>query len=83
MWALVQVHKIQREFLDVRFHNHPSIAPVIVLHVLKMRATRVAHTNAIKLLEGRISALEKNIKDHKTFNRKKEGCDKREKAKKN
>lgn len=35
LWALIQAHKVQREFVDARFRNHPLIAPVIVLHVLK------------------------------------------------
>jgi hypothetical protein len=47
-----------KEFLDMRFRNHPSIAPVIVLHVFKTRVTRVAHSTNIKRLEGRIAKLE-------------------------
>jgi hypothetical protein len=47
-----------KDFLDMRFRNHPSIAPVIVLHVFKTRVTRVAHIANIKRLEGRIAKLE-------------------------
>jgi hypothetical protein len=81
LWALFQAHKVQREILDARFRNHPSIAPVIVLHVLKTRVTRVAHTNAVKRLEGRMTALD--IKDTKSANNRKRegGVPKREEAK--
>jgi len=66
LWSLIQSHRIMREFLDARFRNHGAIAPVIVLHIFKTRVTRVAMTNTIKRLEGRIAALEKSKdKDHK------------------
>ncbi len=58
LWALIQSHRIMKDFLDMRFRNHPSIAPVIILHVFKTRVTRVSHTNHIKRLEGRIAKLE-------------------------
>ncbi len=85
LWALFQAHKVQREFLDARFRNHPSIAPVIVLHVLKTKVTRVAHTNAVKHLKGKMAALEKDIKDTKSANNRKPdgGEPKREETKKN
>jgi hypothetical protein len=28
MWALIQSHRVTKEFLDMRFRNHLSIAPV-------------------------------------------------------
>jgi hypothetical protein len=40
LWALIQSHKVMKDFLDMRFRNHPFIAPVIVLHVFKTRVTR-------------------------------------------
>jgi hypothetical protein len=58
MWAIIQSHRVMKEFLDMRFRNHPSIAPVIILHVFKTRVTRVAYTNNLKRLEGRIAKLE-------------------------
>ena len=60
LWAMYQAHKVQREFLETRFRNHPSIAPVIVLHVFKTRVTRVSMSATVKRLEGRLAALEKN-----------------------
>jgi len=60
LWALVQSHKIMREFIEARFRNHGAIAPVIVLHIFKTRVTRVAMTSTIKRLEGRIAVLERS-----------------------
>jgi hypothetical protein len=59
IWALVQSHKVMKQFIDARFRNHGSIAPVIVLHIFKTRVTRVSMSSTIKRLEGRIAALEK------------------------
>lgn len=64
LWALVQAHRIMKEFLEARFRNHGAIAPVIVLHIFKTRVTRSALTSNIKRLEGRIASLEKG-KEHK------------------
>ncbi len=58
MWALVQSHRVMKEFLDMRFRNHPSIAPVIILHTFKMRVTRVAFSNQVKRIEGCMAKLE-------------------------
>jgi hypothetical protein len=41
MWALIQAKRVQKEFLDARFRNHPTIAPVIILHVFRTRVTKV------------------------------------------
>lgn len=67
MWALIQAHRVMKDFLDMRFRNHPSIAPVIILHVFKTKVTRVSYSTKLKRLEGRIAKLEatpafKNLK---------------------
>jgi hypothetical protein len=59
MWCMIQAHKIQQEYLDSRFRNHPSIAPVIILHVFRTRVTQVTYRSEIKRLEGRVAALER------------------------
>jgi len=64
LWALVQSHRIMKEFFDARFRNHGAITPVIVLHIFKTRVTCTSMTSSIKRLEGRISSLEK-VKDKK------------------
>ena len=59
MWCMIQAHKVQQEYLDARFRNHPSIAPVIILHVFKTRVTQVSFKAEMKRLEGRVGALER------------------------
>jgi hypothetical protein len=59
MWCLIQANHVQKEFLDARFRNHPSIAPVIILHVFRTRVTKIAFKDGLKRLEGRIAVLEK------------------------
>jgi hypothetical protein len=63
LWALIQSHRIMKEFSDARFQNHGAIAPVIILQIFKTRVTRTAMTANIKRLEGRIASLEKGGKD--------------------
>lgn len=63
LWALIQSHRIMKEFSDARFRNHGAIAPVIILQIFKTRVTRTAMTANIKRLEGRIASLEKGGKD--------------------
>jgi hypothetical protein len=59
LWALIQSHRIMKEFLEARCRNHGAIAPVIVLHIFKTRVTRVALSSTVKRLEGRLVSLEK------------------------
>ena len=42
MWAVMQVHLVMQSFQDQCFCYHPSIAPVINLHVFKTRVTKMA-----------------------------------------
>jgi len=63
LWALIQSHRIMKDFADARFRNHGAIAPVIVLHIFKTRVTRTAMTSNIKRLEARLATLEKGGKD--------------------
>jgi len=58
LWALIQSHRVMKDYMDSRFRNHPSIAPVIILHVFKTRVTRVSLNNHVKCLEGRLAKLE-------------------------
>ncbi len=62
MWALIQANRVQKEFLDAYFKNHPTIAPVIILHVFHTQVTKVQ----FKRLEGRVSELEKKLKSQST-----------------
>ncbi len=58
MWAVIQAHRVMKHFLDMRFRNHPSITPVIILQIFKTRVTRVSHSTNLKRLKGRIAKLE-------------------------
>jgi hypothetical protein len=58
LWALIQSHRVMKDYIDARFRNHPSIAPVIILHVFKTRVTRASQSNHVKHLEGWIAKLE-------------------------
>lgn len=66
LWALIQSHRIMKEFVDARLQNHGAIAPVIFLHIFKIRVTQTAMTANIKRLEGRLASLEKGGKDNKS-----------------
>jgi len=68
LWALVHSHRIMKEFIDTRFHNHGAIALVI----FKTHVTRVSLASAKKRLEGCISVLEKG-KDGNKWGLAKEG----------
>lgn len=59
MWSLIESHRVMREYQDSCFRNHPSIAPVITLHLFRTRLTKVAFDEKLKWLEGRLNALEK------------------------
>ena len=59
LWCLIQSNRVQKEYLDTRFRNHPTIAPVIILHVFRTRVTKLAFKEGLKRLEGRIAQLEK------------------------
>jgi hypothetical protein len=48
LWALIQSHRIMKEYLDSRFMNHPSIAPVIILHVFRIWVTKVQFEYELK-----------------------------------
>jgi hypothetical protein len=63
LWALIQSHRIMKEFADARFQNHGAIAPVIVLHIFKTHVTQTAMISNIKRLESRLATLEKGGKD--------------------
>ena len=65
LWAIIQAHKVMREFIEARLRNHGAIAPVIVLHIFKTRVTRNAMSSSIKRIEGRVAALEKLKGDKK------------------
>jgi hypothetical protein len=76
LWALIQSHRIMKEYSESRFRNHPSIAPVIILHVFKTWVTGVSHINNIKCLEGCIAKLESPASNRNLKSITKDGKDK-------
>jgi hypothetical protein len=73
LWALTQSQRVMKNFLDMRFRNHPSIAPVIILHVFKTCVSHIAYTNKVKSLEGRLAKIENNISGPKNTKKDAEG----------
>lgn len=59
LWSLIESHQIMRAYQDSCFRNHPSIVPVITLHLFQTRLTKNVFEEKIKCLDGRINALEK------------------------
>jgi hypothetical protein len=62
LWAMLNAHKVMKEFLDSRFQNHPAIAPVLNLHVFKSRITIAAHSKLqteVKALPTKLIFLDK------------------------
>ncbi len=59
LWVSLQSHRVVKGILNAQFRNHMSITPVIILHVFKACAMNVAHSAAIKHMEGQLAALEK------------------------
>lgn len=72
LWAMIQAHQIMSSFSAHRFRGHPSVAPVVMLHVFTTRATTTAldkvrdtlgkfqkKVEALEKLEQRVLKLEK------------------------
>jgi hypothetical protein len=62
LWSISQVHCTMKEIRDTQFRGHPSVAPIINLHVFKTRITASAFTKVgetIKLLTKQISDQQK------------------------
>jgi len=54
LWAMIQVHREMKLIRGHNFRGHPSVAPVITLHVFKTRVT----TSAFEKLTESIRSLE-------------------------
>jgi len=60
LWAMIQVHREMKLIRGHNFRGHPSVAPVIMLHVFKTRVT----TSAFEKLTESIRSLEKKVTDN-------------------
>jgi hypothetical protein len=63
LWALIQVHRTMKEIRDAQFRGHPSVAPIINLHVFKTRVTATAFAK----VGDSIKALTKQVGDQQKF----------------
>lgn len=64
LWAIIQAHQVMKSFTDQRFRNHPSIAPVINVHVFKTRVTKALFDK----LAARMKVLETKANQLDSFN---------------
>jgi hypothetical protein len=58
LWAMAQAHKIMTSFSAHCFRGHPSVAPVVMLHIFTTRATM----SALDKAKDTIAKLSKCIK---------------------
>ena len=57
LWCTLQAHRIMKDFVGANFRGHPSIGPIINLHLFQYRVPTSVHDKAL----ARISELEKQI----------------------
>jgi hypothetical protein len=57
LWAMVQAHQIMSSFSVHHFRGHPSVAPVVMLHIFTTRAT----TSALDKTKDTLSKLAKKV----------------------
>ncbi len=60
LWAMIQVHRVMKDIRDSQFRGHPSVAPIINLHVFKTRVT----TTAFHKLSDSLKAFTKQLGDN-------------------
>ena len=63
LWATLQAHHVMKNFVTSNFRGHPSIGPIINLHLFQYRIPTLVHDKAltrISELEKQITAMKKN-----------------------
>jgi hypothetical protein len=57
LWACLQSHRIQQEFLEKKFVNHPAVAPILTSHML----TIVGYKEDIKKSNEALTKMQANL----------------------
>ena len=58
IWAALSCLRVQRELLDAKFRYHPSLAPIINLHLFRNRVNK----EDVEGLDSRLKDLEHKLK---------------------
>jgi hypothetical protein len=53
-WATLQAHQVMSEFIGAKFWNDPRVAPIVVLHLLENRVSKLE----VELLQTRMKNQE-------------------------
>jgi hypothetical protein len=82
LWATLQAHRVMGEFVAAEFRNDPRVAPIVVLHLLENRVTKVEVEDMQARLKAQDLTIAKMRKDldglvskvnNKTSGKKKKG----------
>jgi hypothetical protein len=62
MWACLQAHRVMNEFLEKKFVNHPSIAPILTSHMLSIVSFKEDVKKGVDALLKLQSSVDKQLK---------------------
>jgi len=62
LWGSLQAHRIMREFLTKNFEAHPSVTPIINMHLFQYRVPM----SMFKTIKDKVGSLESTIKQLKS-----------------
>jgi membrane carboxypeptidase/penicillin-binding protein PbpC len=62
LWACLQAHRVQQEFIEKKFVNHPAIAPLLTSHMLTIVSFKEDAKKNTDLLQKLQTNVEKQLK---------------------